>query len=64
MFDVRQNDEAPCTLEKTADGETWEPWANLQLCPPKIKAVAGRLFLSTDGGATWEVNWVMHFTRA
>ena len=19
---------------------------------------------STDGGATWEVNWVMHFTRA
>lgn len=54
MFDVRQNDEAPCTLEKTADGETWEPWANLQLCPPKIKAVAGRLFLSTDGGATWD----------
>ena len=54
MFDVRQNEEAPCTLEKTADGETWEPWANLQLCPPKIKAVAGRLFLSTDGGTTWD----------
>jgi hypothetical protein len=53
MFDVRQNEEAPCTLEKTTDGETWEPWADLQLCPPKIRSIAGRLFLSTDGGSTW-----------
>ena len=31
-FDVRQNTEEPCTLEKTTDGDTWEPFADLTLC--------------------------------
>lgn len=36
-FDVRQNTEAPCTLEKSDDsGETWAAWADLQLCPPQV----------------------------
>jgi hypothetical protein len=36
--DVRQNEDAPCTLEKTFDEVTWEQFANLQLCPPVIQS--------------------------
>lgn len=46
LKDVRQNTELPCKLEKTFDGETWEQFANLQLCPPKIRVGAG-------GGVEW-----------
>jgi len=36
-FDVRQSD-APCILEKSDDGGvTWVEWANLQLCPPRLR---------------------------
>jgi hypothetical protein len=38
MFDVRQPDAAPCTLEKTDDGIAWSVWANLQRCPPTLQA--------------------------
>lgn len=47
MTDVRQNEDEPCTLEKTFDGgETWEAWADLQLCPPQI-------VMSSDGSLWW-----------
>lgn len=42
-FDVRQNDEEPCILEKSEDGDTWVPFADLQLCPPNI-------VYTSDGG--------------
>lgn len=32
LTDVRQNEETPCELEKTFDGETWIPFADLSLC--------------------------------
>jgi len=53
LIDVRQNTESPCILEKTADGDTWEEFANIQLCPPKIRLRGGVLEYSTDGGSTW-----------
>lgn len=34
IMDVRQSQDAPCTLEKTTDGEVWEQFADLTLCPP------------------------------
>jgi hypothetical protein len=44
MFNVRQNEEAPCTLDKTIDGgETWEAWANMQLCPPRLRTDKGKM---------------------
>lgn len=47
LMDVRQNSTAPCTLEKTFDnGETWETWANLQLCPPQV-------IVAPDGTMHW-----------
>lgn len=37
VFDVRQNEENPCILEKSTDGgETWTEWADLSLCPPTV----------------------------
>jgi len=42
-FDVRQNDENACSLEKTEDGETWIEFADLQLCPPHIRRNEGKL---------------------
>lgn len=36
-FDVRQNEENPCILEKTEDGENWDEFANLRKCKPKIR---------------------------
>lgn len=53
LIDVRQNDTAPCTLEKTIDGATWEAWANLQLCPPKLRS-------GPHGGMEWfdGTSWV------
>lgn len=44
-LDVRQNEENPCALEKTTDaGETWEQFADLQLCPPVLTLVNGVLY--------------------
>lgn len=53
-FDVRQNEEMPCTLEKTTDGETWVAWANLQICPPKIRIVAGKVQWFNPTTEQWE----------
>lgn len=36
-FDVRQNESSPCILEKTEDGSNWTQWANLRLCPPRLR---------------------------
>lgn len=53
-FDVRQNEESPCILEKTEDNVNWVTFANLQLCPPNIRLVpGGGTEISTDGGETW-----------
>lgn len=53
-MDVRQNEETPCILEKTEDGETWVEFANLQLCPPLIRQRPdGTIEYSTDDGETW-----------
>lgn len=44
VFDVRQNEEEPCSLEKSTDeGETWVSFADLQLCPPRIRTSKGKL---------------------
>jgi len=53
-FDVRQNDEEPCTLEKTEDGITWEPWANLQKCPPNIRINNGVIEWQDPTTGIWE----------
>lgn len=46
-FDVRQNEEEPCKLDKSTDGgETWTQFANLQLCPPRLRP-------GTNGGIEW-----------
>lgn len=37
MFDIRQNTENPCILEKTTDGITWTAFADLQACPPLLR---------------------------
>lgn len=54
-FDVRQNTENPCILEKSDDGgDTWTPFANLQLCPPLLKLGQGGVVeTSSDGGETY-----------
>lgn len=58
MLDVRQNSTTPCILEKSTDGTSWTPFADLSLCPtpgrilrynPTTDTVEG----STDGGVTW-----------
>lgn len=47
LMDVRQNEDNPCTLEKTFDdGLTWETFANMQLCPPLV-------IRSPDGNIWW-----------
>lgn len=44
-FDVRQNPDTPCILEKSTDGgETWVQFADLTLCPPDIKMIDGVLY--------------------
>lgn len=54
-FDVRQNDEEPCTLEKTEDdGVTWTPWANLQKCPPNIRINDGVIEWQDPTTGIWE----------
>jgi len=54
-FDVRQNTENPCTLEKTVDeGVTWDAWANLQLCPPKIRIDRGKPQWFNPSTGLWE----------
>lgn len=52
-FDVRQNEETPCILEKQEDGGEWIPFANLQLCPPRIRNGANGIEWSPDG-EEWE----------
>lgn len=52
MFDVRQNEDLPCHLDKSIDGgTTWEQWADLQKCPPKIRTNKGAL--QFWDGAAW-----------
>lgn len=54
LQDVRQNEESPCTLEKTLDGSLWIPFANLQLCPPKIRTNGGKLQWQNPVTGEWE----------
>lgn len=53
-FDVRQNEEEPCILEKFVDGE-WVEFANLRLCPPLVRLnINFEIEISFDNGETWE----------
>lgn len=52
MLDVRQKPTAPCILEKRVGGEDWETFANLQLCPPKMRINGGKL--QWWNGDSWE----------
>lgn len=59
IMDVRQNAENPCILEKSLNGVTWEPFANLLLCSPdsiieRYDPDTGEKEVSYDGGETWE----------
>lgn len=42
-FDVRQNEENPCTLEKTENGVDWDAFANLRLCAPELRINNGKI---------------------
>jgi len=50
-FDVRQNEELPCILEKTEDGIDWEQWADLSLCSsaPAISETPNGGIMLDDG---------------
>jgi hypothetical protein len=53
MLDVRQNEGNPCTLEKSLDGVTWTPFADLSLCgghKPKDDQLEYRV---QDGVTQW-----------
>lgn len=53
-FDVRQNEDEPCILEKFVDGE-WVQFANLRLCPPLVRLnINFEIEISFDNGETWE----------
>jgi hypothetical protein len=55
VFDVRQNEETPCVLEKSDDGgETWVEFADLQKCPPRWKVIAGVIVVDPDGDGNYE----------
>jgi len=54
LDDVRQNEENPCTLEKTFDGETWEAFADLQKCPPHIRVNNGVIEWFDPTDSTWK----------
>lgn len=43
VTDVRQNEESPCILEKQIDGGDYVEFANLQLCPPRLRTNEGRM---------------------
>lgn len=52
LFDVRQNEESPCTLEKSQDGGTiWEAWANLRLCAPRLRNRGGTIEVQQGDGS-------------
>jgi len=51
IMDVRQGLEDKCILEKTTDNETWEQFADLSLCPPKIRRNSG--ILEWFDGSNW-----------
>lgn len=51
LDDVRQNTEEPCILEKTADGTTWEEFADITLCLKNsiVKTPDGGISIISDG---------------
>lgn len=53
-FDVRQNDDKPCILEKNADGAGWEQFADLTLCLQSsiVKSPSGGLSIVSGGEVT------------
>jgi hypothetical protein len=51
-FDVRQDPDQPCRLEKTTNnGVSWTPWADLRLCRPDLPALVtgGEILVPFDG---------------
>lgn len=56
VFDVRQNPDNSCRLDKSDDGgETWTEWANLQKCPPLVmQSPDGRLWWWNPVGGSEE----------
>lgn len=62
VFDVRQDPENPCHLQKSTDGgETWTDWADLSLCPPTVMLGSdGKTIVwwcptcGPDGGPGWQ----------
>ena len=55
MFDVRQNPENGCQLQKTEDGELWVTFANLRLCKPRLRIGAnGTIQWYDPVGETWQ----------
>ena len=53
LINVRQREGFPCILDKTFDGINYEEFANLQLCPPKLKRFGDIIKFSGDNGETW-----------
>lgn len=54
LIDVRQNTELPCILEKTTDGSNWSQFANLTLCPPRIRTDRGKLQWFNESAGLWQ----------
>lgn len=38
---IRQDPSNPCLLQQQNDDGTWTTWANLRLCPPRLRIVGG-----------------------
>lgn len=48
---VRQNPENPCQLQQENEDGTWTTWANLRLCPPKLRLVNGMTIVEMPDGS-------------
>lgn len=57
LFDIRQQEDEPCIIQKTTDGgDTWVDAVDLQLCPPKIRVNKGIIEWQDENGDWHELD--------
>jgi hypothetical protein len=54
IVDIRQSLSAPCILEKRIDCDTWEEFADMRLCVPRMRIRDGVIQQDTTGNGDWE----------
>jgi len=54
IVDVRQNETTPCLLDKKVDCETWEQFADMRLCVPRMRIRDGKIQQDTTGSDDWQ----------